>query len=361
MKILIDGHMLGKHEGGNERYIKNLAINLLKLGKKGHFVKIAVHEDYFIKQSDFSKNNLLKINVDSDFYRVFYFLPIRLNLDQYDIIHSTYIAPYFNYSKNIITVHDLSFKRYPDFYSLREKFIFNCLLPISLQRAKAIIVPSMFTKNELINFFPKYKNKVFVVYEGVDKCFTKIDRSITKKEIYKKYKVNGPFLLVINSKNPKKNIDVVIKAFKKIALWQPNLKLVIIGGKDNLTIKNFDNIRFFSNIPDHDLNFFYNSCEIFLNPSIYEGFNLPIIECLKTETIVMAADIEINRELYEDTVIYFDPYNDVGIEKIVKKVLKKPEFIRKKMMSQYKKIAYKFDWNRNTRKMLKIYQKINQE
>lgn len=361
MKILIDGHMLGKHEGGNERYIKNLAFNLIKHGQKKYSVKIAVQKDYFINQNVFPRKNLLKINYNNDFYRVFYFLPTRLNIGKYDIIHSTYIAPYFNYSKTVITVHDLSFKRYPDFYSLKEKVIFNYLLPASLWKARAIIVPSWFTKNELVGFFPEYKNKVFVVYEGADKCFYKINKNIAKKEIREKYGVDSPFLLVFNSKNPKKNVDIVIKAFKKITSWQSNLKLVIIGGKDNLTIRNFDNVYFLNNVPDRDLNFFYNSCEIFLSPSIYEGFNLPIIEALKTKTIVMAADIEVNRELYDNAVIYFNPHNDVEIEKTVKKTLKTPDIIRKKIMNQYKKIAYKFDWGKNTRKMLETYQRVNQK
>jgi len=137
--------------------------------------------------------------------------------------------------------------------------------------------------------------------------------------------------------------------------------LVIIGGKNNIKVKNLDYIYFLSNIPDEDLNFLYNVCEIFLSSSIYEGFNLPIIEALKTKTIVMAADIKVNRELYDDAVIYFNPHNDVQIEEIVKKVLKNPEIVRKKIINQYNKITDKFDWEKNTKKMLEIYQRINQK
>ena len=360
MKILIDGHMLGKHEGGNERYIKNLALNLIKYNQKKHFIKIVVQNDYFSNQNVFSKNNLLKINFRNDFYRIFYFLPIKFRTEKCGIIHSTYIAPYSNNIKTVITIHDLSFKRYPDFYSLRERLIFNYLLPISLLRAKAIIVPSQFTKNELINFYPEYKDKTFVVYEGADKCFYKISKNIAKKEIREKYRIDGPFLLVFNSKNPKKNVDIVIKAYKKMIHWQPKLKLVIIGVKDNLAVRDLGNIYIFNNISDFDLNFFYNGCEIFINPSIYEGFNLSIIEALKIKAIVMAADITVNRELYENSIIYFTTHNAHEIEKIVKNILKTPEIIRKKLINQYKKISYKFDWGENTQKMLEIYQRVNQ-
>ena len=361
MKILIDGHMLGKKEGGNERYIKNLALGLIKQSQRKNQIKITTNKDYFLNQKVFSTNNLLKINYENDFYRIFYFLPKSLDLGKYDIIHSTYIAPHPSYSKSVVTVHDLSFKRFPYFYSLKEKIIFNYLLPSSLLRAKAIIVPSQFTKNEFLRFFPQYKNKVFVVYEGIDMHFFNIDKDEAKKKIEKKYGIYDPFFLAFNSKNPKKNINVIIKAFKKLQNWSSKLKLVIIGGKNNIKVKNLDYIYFLSNIPDEDLNFLYNVCEIFLSSSIYEGFNLPIIEALKTKTIVMAADIKVNRELYDDAVIYFNPHNDVQIEEIVKKVLKNPEIVRKKIINQYNKITDKFDWEKNTKKMLEIYQRINQK
>lgn len=141
----------------------------------------------------------------------------------------------------------------------------------------------------------------------------------------------------------------------------PKLKLVIIGGKNNLTLKNSNNVYFFENIPDQDLNFFYNSCEILIDPSIYEGFNLPIIEGLETGAIVMAADIMVNRELYDKAVVYFDPHNEMRIEKIVKDILNKPEIIRKRLIDQYTKIFDRFNWKKNTQKLLKIYKKINQK
>ncbi len=364
MKILFDGHMLGQSEGGNERYIKDLFFNLIKYyGGKNTF-KIAVQTGYSIDKNIFSKNNFLKIDNKNDLYRIFYFLPMKLNAGKYDIIHSTYIspiAPYLRYPKIVITVHDLSFKRYPHFYSLRERVVFNCLLPISLKIAKAIIVPSQFTKDELVNFFPMYKNKTFVVYEGVNKCFFNINKNIAKQEIIKKYGVNSPFLLIFNSKNPKKNVNIIIRVFEKIICWMPKLKLVIIGGKNNLTLKNSNNVYFFENIPDQDLNFFYNSCEILIDPSIYEGFNLPIIEGLETGAIVMAADIMVNRELYDKAVVYFDPHNEMRIEKIVKDILNKPEIIRKRLIDQYTKIFDRFNWKKNTQKLLKIYKKINQK
>ncbi len=353
--------MLGKHEGGNERYIKNLAFYLIKDNQKKHFIKIVVQNDYFSSQNIFSKDNLLKINYYNDFYRIFYFLPTKLRIKKYDIIHSTYIAPYSGSSNSVVTVHDLSFKRYPNFYSFKERVIFNYLLPNSLLKAKAIIVPSRFTQNEFLEFFPQYKNRVFIVYEGADKCFYKISKNIAKNKILRKYGVDGPFLLVINSKNPKKNVDIVIRAYKKMALWQPKLKLVIIGEKDNLITKKYDNIYFFNNIPDFDLNLFYNGCEIFINSSIYEGFNLSIIEALKTKTIVMAADIAVNRELYENSIIYFNPHNAHEIEKIALKTINRLSITGKMMMKQYKKIAYKFDWQKNTQKMLEIYQRVNKK
>src|SRR3990167_8586992 len=107
MRVLIDGHMLGTGEGGNERYIKNLAQNLQDI--KDVEVKIAY-------KKDLGRN---------DFLRLFYTLP-KLSLElKADIIHSTYILPFFKNAKFVVTVHDFSFCEYPEFFSPRERVIFK--------------------------------------------------------------------------------------------------------------------------------------------------------------------------------------------------------------------------------------------
>lgn len=340
MKILIDGHMLGKQEKGNERYIKDMALSLKKNADSNVKIKIVVSKEYYQNQKDFLPNDLIVLPSENNFYRLF-FLQKYCQDNKIDIIHSTYISPFFlKNTASVITVHDLSFKKYPQFYSFRENLIFRYLLPLSLKQAKAIIVPSKFTKDELIKYFPSEKNKIFILYEGPNQSFFPIKKQQAKKIIKNKYHINSPFILTINSKDKKKNINQVLKISKKI-------KIVIVGSDNNIKNKKQKNLIFLKNIPNDDLNLLFNACEFFISLSFYEGFNLPIIEALKTRTPVIASDIPVHRELYDNLITY---YNE--------KMFLKNLYQLKNKTKDLKKILNKFSWINSAKKLLMIYKNI---
>lgn len=357
MKILIDGHMLGENEGGNERYIKDLSLALIKSSGSSNLIKIAVSSDYFSRQGDFSKKNLIKINYKNNFYRLAYLSKISLSY-KFDILHSTYIAPpYLPHTSSIITIHDISFNKYPEFYSYREKIIFNKLLPNSIKNAKAIIVPSFFTKKELQSVFPQYSDKIFVVYEAPNQAFFFINKKEAKPKIRSKYHISDPFILTVNSKNPKKNINSIIKSFNKINIENPDIKLIVIGDKSNVNDKMLKNVIFFSDVSDKDLNLFYNSCEFFISLSFYEGFNLPIIEALNTRALVIASDIPVNKELYKDSLIYSPLQNSKEISKIMNNTLHNQDKIKGEKLKKISKIIKKYSYSNSAKSLLKIYRK----
>jgi glycosyltransferase involved in cell wall biosynthesis len=358
MKILIDGHMLGENEGGNERYIKDLSFALIKNSGSSNSIKIAVSSDYFLKQNDFSKKDLIKIKYKNNLYRLIYLSKISSSY-KFDILHSTYIAPpYLSNTASIVTIHDVSFNKYPEFYSFRERFIFNKLLPDSIKKAKAIIVPSFFTKKELQSIFPQYTDKIFVIYEAPNREFFFINKTAAKSEIRNKYKISDPFILTINSKNPKKNINSIIKSFNKIRSQKPNMKLIVIGDKSNVNEKMLKNIVFFNNISDKDLNLFYNSSEFFISLSFYEGFNLPIIEALSTHALVIASDIPVNRELYKDSLIYSPLNNLREISKIMRETLLNLDKIKANKLKKIPKIVKKYSYSNSAKSLLRVYKKI---
>lgn len=331
MKILIDGHMLGKNEGGNERYIKDMSIALIKSIGGENKIKIAVSREYYSKQNDFSPENLIILPFENDFFRLLFF-EIICYIYNFNILHSTYVSPFFiPKTASIITVHDLSFKKHPQFYSLRENLIFRYLLPLSLKRAEVIIVPSKFTKKELVRYFSDYKNKTYVIYEGPNECFFPIEKQKAKKIVEEKYGITSPFILTINSKNKKKNTNHVLKTFKKN-------KIVVVGPKTNIDIKLQKNAVFLQNVTDYDLNYLFNACEFFVSLSLYEGFNLPIMEAIKTRVPVIASDIPIHRELYGNFVVY-NHEKSIQTAKVARILLNK------------------YSWNKSAKKLLEIYKK----
>ncbi len=356
MKILIDGHMLGTNEGGNERYTENLANSLMD--EKGVEVKILAREKYVRALAKNKQQFFITLNSDSDWYRLIAKIPFICAKNKINLVHSNYIAPFFKNSKQVVTVHDFCFKRYPHFFSLKEKLLFATLLPLSLSQADVVIVPSEFSKKEALKFYPNLRGKISVTPEAVDDNFYPCNKKQAESKLYEKYGINRPFLLCLNSKNPKKNINRVIKAFNNLQqINYPDLKLVIVGGRSNIKEDQLKNkqIIVLSYVPDIDLNLLYNVCEIFIYYSLYEGFGLPIIEALKCEAPVIASDIEVHREISQGAVLYADPLDHCDLVKKIKALLSNRE-LRRKIAKRGKKVADSYSWSKTARATIRAYQ-----
>ncbi len=346
MKVLIDGHMIGENEGGNERYTRNL-FHHLSLLKNGSFKPILLDKERFTER--------IKHNI----YRLVFNIPYIVKSQKIDIVHSNYVSPFIKNCKQVIMVHDLSFKIYPAFYNLKDKLIFNCLLPYSLRLADAIIVPSKYVEKEFAKQYPKYVDKLYVIPEGVDDNFYPIVKKTIRMSVNKVFKISRPFLLTINSKNAKKNINRVIKAFILLQKKFSKLKLVIVGGDFNIShqYKNLQNLRILNYVTDEQLNLLYNSATIFIYYSLYEGFGLPIIEALRCGALVVASDIEVHREISKDLLTYADPLNPKDLADKILFLLthkNKAEKKRRKGLA----VNGLYNWHKTARLTYEVYKKI---
>lgn len=353
MRVLIDGHMLSTNEGGNERYIKNLVKELQKIKKIN--LKVFVNRDFPPKANEI----YIRDNYNNDLIRLLYSLPKAALRNHCQLVHSTYLTPFIKTAKFVATVHDFSFKRFPHFYNMREQVIFQILLPFSLKRTDAIIVPSKFTKNEAVNFYPQYQEKIHVIYEAADENFHPLPKKQALSKVSKKFAIKHPFLLTLNSKNPKKNINRVIAAFKIVKKSFPKLNLVIVGGNHNIDNQHLcsEGVKILDNISDKSLNILYNACIIFIYYSIYEGFGLPILEALKCETPVIGSNLEVHQEIAKDSILYADPFDERQLAEKIEQLLIHRRFAQK-LAKQGAALVKKYSWQNTAKETLAIYQSV---
>lgn len=359
MKVLIDGHMLGTHEGGNETYIKNLSRNLAKI--KEVELKILTTDAFLRNSKDYKdlRNICIRYNRINDITRLMFNLPNLASRLQVDIIHSTYIAPFFKNVKFVVTVHDLAFNRFPHFFSLKEQLVFKILLPLSLARADAIIVPSYFSKREAVKFYPQYEAKIFVTHEAAGENFRPLDRGKAKKLLFERYNISFPFLLTLNSRNPKKNTNRTIQAFLRLVHDFPELKLIVIGDETNIEKKYLalNSVIILNHVSEEDLTLFYNGCEVFIYNSLYEGFGLPLLEALKCKAEVIVSDIPVHREVTQGILVYVDPLNYHDLYDKMKVLLTNRQN-KKKIKQQGYKIARTFDWEKTAEATFRVYEHV---
>ena len=326
MRVLIDGHMLGRNEGGNERYIKGLIKGLSSVKN----IKIRIYRSR-------------RRGVITDFKRVFVDLPREADKYKADIVHSTYIGPLWGKGKLVLTVHDFLFWRSPEFFSLKERLMFSFLLPLCLERASAVVVPTNFVKRESLRFYPWLKDKVFVTYEAADGIFSQKLPIKTRK----------PYLLAFNSKNPKKNIGRVIDAFGIVRKNLPQTELVVVGPH----VAAGEGVRFTENVGERRLAELYRGCECLIYFSLYEGFGLPIIEAFRAGAAVVASDIPVHREIAGDAALFAKPKSPNDLADNISKLLSNPS-LKAKLIRKGRERALQFSWKKTGEETTNIYRKV---
>lgn len=325
MKVLIDGHMIGQGEGGNERYTKNLAYSLSRKTSVGILLYRNLKSPDSLHPHILPPNNLLRLLIT----------PFVLLFFRYDLLHCNYFLPFWKPfgTRYVITVHDLFFLRQPSRYSLRDRLVFHLLLPHSLWLCDAIIVPSKFIKKEFSSFYPAYLSKVHVTHEGVDPVFHQLKRGMVSKR---------SFFLAIASKNTRKNISTICEAFLAASLKNTDLYIVGTLPAKMEPIQN-RSIHFLGYVSDSELNKLYNSAKALLYLSSYEGFGLPVIEALACGTPVIASDIPCLREIGGKNIHYVKP------GKLVKEL---KTFHRRKVTKP------SYTWQNTAAKTIAVYQSL---
>lgn len=361
-KVGIDGRLYG--QTGVGVYLRNLLYYLQRIKQKEFIFYI-----YLMKQDydklEFKSESFIRKIADykwHTFSEQFGFLK-TLYADKLDLMHFTYFSYPVLYNRRFIaTIHDLTPLSYktgkastknPLIYEIKF-FAFKTVLDALIKKAKIIITPSKTVKEQLIKYYSdKYVNKIESIYEGVDY------RLILAKEntnLSKKFK--GNYFIYVGNFYPHKNVDSLIKAFTMI---DKNLKLILIGPNDFFAqrmyqlinqLKQDKRIVFYHNPKDSDLVFFYKNAKALINPSLSEGFGLPLIEASYFKLPIIASDIDVFKEILGNKYIAFNPKN---INNIVSKIL---SFLNKENKHQLELPIDKFSFRKMTEETLNIYKKV---
>ena len=359
--------------GGNHAGIANYVHNLLK-----ELIKIKNEDMYLI---NYEENEFIyeynKITISNPFKDIsktllwYLYLGMQNNrLKKLDIIHNPTQCPtFFRFKpKYIFTVHDITplidSKEHPIYRVLSYKL----LLPRTLKTADKIIAVSNSTKKDLMHHFDIPEEKIKVILEAADEKF----KPLNNKEINKvnqKYSLNFPFILYVGTLEPRKNIPSLIKAFYKLKKKNLQYKLVIAGKKgwkykeifetiDKLNLQN--DVVFTGYVSDEDLPALYNAADLFVYPSIYEGFGLPPLEAMACGTPVITSNTSSLPEVVGDAGIMVDPYDIDGLVDAMYEVLTN-EGLRENMIKKGLERAKMFSWEKCARETLEVYEEVYDE
>ena len=215
------------------------------------------------------------------------------------IIFPAFIMPYFTRKKTkyITVIHDLAHLRENEMTKY-SRFIFDLSTNIAIKKADTIVTVSETIKNELIQTFNIDKNRIKVVYNSIGEHFL---NSKNNPEILEKYNISQQkYILSVATLNRRKNIPELIKAFESISDKYLDIKLVLVGGMGNEKrelLTKHPNVIFTGYIPDEDIPSLYKNALLYVFPSIYEGFGIPLIEAQYSNCPVLCSDIPVFQEV----------------------------------------------------------------
>lgn len=228
--------------------------------------------------------------------------------------------------KSIVTIHDLIFRIHPHFYPFIDRVIYDIKARYACKHADKIIAVSECTKKDIIKVYGVEPSKIEVVYQGCFPDFATIASSNLKKEVKEKYQLPSNFILSVGSIEERKNILLIVKALKQI----PDIHFVAIGRKRDYAdeVEKYarehnlsERVHLLTDISLEHLPAIFQLANIFIYPSIYEGFGIPLLEAQNSGLPVIAAKGSCLEEAGGPHSIYVDPYDENDLALAITKVL----------------------------------------
>ncbi|XOJ84603.1 glycosyltransferase family 1 protein [Methylophilaceae bacterium Uisw_099_01] len=285
-------------------------------------------------------------------------LPFWVKQDNIDIFWSpAHRLPIF-LSKSIasvVTIHDLVWKHAPETMRPFGKFLDSSFMPKSVEIADKVIAVSKSTAQDLYNEVPQTKQKTRVIYEAGPLAFRKV---IKHKTINKKY------LLFVGTLEPRKNLPRLLEAYSLLPLsYKKEYSFYIVGGKgwgkddigsivEYLNIKRY--VKILGYLSDKELAKIYQEASLFVMPSLYEGFGLPLLEAMSFGVPIVTSNISSMPEIVGNAAILADPYSVNSIKEGIKKILT-DEQLRSLLSTAGIKQSKKFSWKIAAKKTLLVF------
>lgn len=349
--FVVNGRYLTQKATGVHRYAFEICNKLHEMGVDFHVaVPKEIHPDYkfsfkVVKCGSFNTHLWEQISLPR------YLKHIGSPL----LISFTGCGP-LNYSNQIMTIHDVSHERYPEWFSKNYYRFYHYMMPRIGKKAHAVLTVSEFSKKEIVDTLGINAEKIHVVHSNVpfhNKPSKEEILSFTRNPEAEKY------ILAVSSMDPRKNFIRLVEAFDKIK--DKSVKLYIIG----MSFKAFntpdlqkligENVHLPGYIPDEKLQTMYQNALLSVYPSLYEGFGLPPLESMTYGCPVINSDIPALREVSQDAALYVDPYNVDDITQKIEQLLV-DEPLRKELQEKGLLQIKKYSWDKSAKQVYELAQ-----
>lgn len=281
----------------------------------------------------------------------------------------THYAPLYIPTKSVISIMDMSFEDMPQFFKKRDLYQLRYWTKISALRAKKIITISQFSKGKICKIYGIPPEKVVVTLLGYDsdRFNSKVNFDTKLKNLIRKFALEDGYFVFLGTLQPKKNIERLVEAFKR--LERKNIKLVIVGMTDEgrggwmyksifQKVKDFGlegRVVFTGYLPDGDIPYIFKGSLAYILPSLYEGFGIPVVEAMATGVPVIVSNVGSLPEICGNLPVYInDPYDISCIQAALQQILDMEAGEMLKRVNLGLAWVKRYNWNTTARQTLEV-------
>jgi glycosyltransferase involved in cell wall biosynthesis len=293
--------------------------------------------------------------------------PMLIRKSGVDLFHSLhYTRPYLLNRPSVVTFHDMTFFLYPHLHTRVKRIFFPQAIRLSARTAQAIIANSESTRHDAIRILQIPPEKIVSIILGVDPSFRVIDDHAKREGIRSQYKLPERFILYVGLVEPRKNVPLLIRAYKNLLDQGFSIPLIIVGRFgwnyeavftqiEESGLK--EQVRFTGYVPGEDLPFIYNLASLSVYPTQYEGFGFPALEAMACGIPVITSAIASLPEIVADAGILIPPEDESALTKAMASLLSNAalhaDLARKGPLR-----AAQFSWKKTAQETLQVYRQV---
>jgi glycosyltransferase involved in cell wall biosynthesis len=368
MRIGVLVLMAGRVAGGPETYEVEMLRALTEIDRRNEYVvyctgaeaprAIGVHQEnvrYHVLQP---ATRALSVSVS---------LPMRLLRDDIDFLHSTFTPPPLAVRPEVLTMHCLSSFVHPEFYAPTIAWRLNGLLRIGVRRADYVLCVSQTTADGVHERFAVPRDRLVVTYNGVGRHFKPVALEEARTRLQEELEIDGPYALFVGKLEPRKNVMRLLEAFAQFRReTKSETRLLLAGNRTTVTpaigqhiarLGLTDAVIQPGYVPANLLMPLYSAARMFLLPSLWEGFGIPIVEAMACGAPVLTSNVTCLPEIAGDAAVIVDPHSTASIAEGIAR-LDGSEDLRRSLVARGFERAKRYTWEESAQNTLATYNRM---
>src|SRR5262245_40992792 len=368
MRIAIDARLNAYRQGGIPQYTRQLLTALAEVAQDDQIISLQ-HRDQ-LRPLAIAPNVIRRTALTPPHHRFEQWtLPLEVLLARPSVLHCPdFIAPVRRPCPAVVTIHDLAFMHYPEILDEAASAFYG-QVKTNAPRADAIIAVSEATRQDIAQFLDIPIEQIDVIYEAAAPLYTQINLRVGEARVLNGTPIEADtFMLFVSTLEPRKNLPTLLHALRICLDRRPDVayRLVVVGRRGWRDEAIFNAVRdlklgehvlFVGPVGQYDLRWLYNACRIYINPSLYEGFGLPLMEAMACGAACLVAATSSLPEIGGNAALYIPPL-DAGLWADAIEALWDDQERREELGRLGCAQAQRFSWKRTARETLKVYQQV---